>query len=170
MRANKKSIEKNANIKAVVITDNAGSPLVKIKLDNRFDENLMGPFISAIRAFSNEILGEGREFQFHAGEQELYCLTKWFDGLELMIFALMEKKMEKVNIREEAEEALDVFVRVYGVDAIKSWNGNVGQFKQFEIALQNQIRDYYEKISPEDSVNGKKESIFIKILRKLRLN
>ncbi|MHA1716065.1 MAG: hypothetical protein ACTSXP_10505 [Promethearchaeota archaeon] len=120
-----KSFENQDNgVKAVIISTIAGTPLVTIKLNEKVDECLITPFISAIHSFSREVMGNDQEIYFKSGNLDLYCLTKKYDRCQLRIFALMDLNMKKLNIKDEAEAALDAFVLYFGEDNIINWNGD----------------------------------------------
>ncbi|MHA1301672.1 MAG: hypothetical protein ACTSO9_19805, partial [Candidatus Helarchaeota archaeon] len=107
-------------VKAVVISDPNGLPMVVVKTDENLDETLMSSFLTAVGSFSKEVLGGAHDISFRAGDLDLYCFFKKYNQLELKIFALMDSKMKKIDIRGEAEAALDGFVDYYGEEIIKN--------------------------------------------------
>ena len=53
-------------IKAVVISNKFGIPLVTLKIDPNINETLMTPFISAIQIFCQNFLGQSQEMSFQS--------------------------------------------------------------------------------------------------------
>lgn len=155
-------------VKIITIANRAGQPLVTIKIDDCIDENLVIPFISAIKSFSHEVLKGGQDMSFTTGGIDLYAFTKQYDGgLELMIFALMDPSMKKQAIRAEAEAALDSFVMAFGTTAIASWNGDATLFKAFEANLQQQVHGYYEKLDKgELATRSDRRGILARLFKK----
>ena len=156
MVSNTKADIQKPGIKAVVISTESGCPLVTLKIDLQLDEHVLVPFLSAIRSFSSSVLGINPEMYFKSGDNDLYCFHKKFGTVELMIFALMNSSVEKINIRDESEMALDAFIEFYGIECIEQWKGDVIEFKAFEKMLQEQVEEYYTKI-PEANSDGAKD-------------
>jgi len=157
-------------VKAVVISDPNGLPMVVVKTDENLDETLMSSFLTAVGSFSKEVLGGAHDISFRAGDLDLYCFFKKYNQLELKIFALMDSKMKKIDIRGEAEAALDGFVDYYGEEIIKNWNNKENYFQKFEKALQEQINLYYEKIKTEElnESSTEKQVFFKRLIKRLK--
>jgi hypothetical protein len=140
-------------VKAVIISTTTGLPLVTLKLDALIDENTLIPFLSSVKTLSNTVIGKEAEMHLNSGGHNIYCFHKQYDGLELMVFALMSSDLKKIQIRDEAESALDSFVQYYGIYHLKKWDGDVNLFKDFEAMLQQQVQEYYSKVqSGEESM------------------
>ncbi|MHA1130982.1 MAG: hypothetical protein ACTSQI_08670 [Candidatus Helarchaeota archaeon] len=154
---------KNAGVKAVSIAM-GGKPIVTVKVETECDEALMNPFLAAIGSFSKEILGNAKDIFFQSHNRDLYCLFKSYSTFELSIFALMDSKMEKKDIQEEAEAALDAFVEYFGEQTIANWNGDVEIFLPFQKLLEDQIAAYYKKIGNSDKDRG---NLFSKLIKRL---
>ncbi|MHA1381015.1 MAG: hypothetical protein ACTSRG_21825 [Candidatus Helarchaeota archaeon] len=160
----------NFGVKAVVISDANGIPIVVVKTETNLDETLMSSFLSAVGTFSEEVLGGACDIFFKANDLDLYCFFKKYEQVELKIFALMDSNMKKLDIRGEAEAALDGFIDFYGEETIKNWNNEANVFKLFENALQEQINLYYSKIDTSElNKNNKKEGFFSRLLKRIKL-
>ncbi len=157
-------------IKAVVISDLSGVPMVVVKNDENLNEILMSSFLAAVGSFSNEILGGTNNIFFQSGNLDLFCFFKKYQEIELKIFALMDSKMKKLDIKGEAEAGLDAFVEYYGENEIKNWNQDPSHFKEFENSLQNQIHEYYQKVK-NDSLKSseKKDNFLLKLLKRMKI-
>ncbi|MCF2138551.1 MAG: hypothetical protein K9W44_00680 [Candidatus Lokiarchaeota archaeon] len=132
-------------VRAVVISNKSGLPFITLKLDESVNENIMVPFLSAIHTFCENLVSVSQELTFHTADFDIYVFVKSYSNMELMIFALMDQEMKKINLRDEAESALDVFVRNYPVDMLQDWDGNLEYFKAFEEKLQTQVTEYLQR-------------------------
>lgn len=162
MSANKDNLDlKKAKVKAVIIATNNGVPLVTVKIGSDIDEKLISPFFSAIKQFSENALDfskEGLDFlQIKGGEVE--TLVARNHGL--ILIALMDKEMKKVGVREEAEQALDLFYEMYEDEIKQMEEGcvDLNIFEKFEAVLKKQIQEYYAKIEQDE------EGFFDKVIK-----
>ncbi|MHA1147846.1 MAG: hypothetical protein ACTSR8_06335 [Promethearchaeota archaeon] len=151
--------EKNSEvgIKGVIISTKNGIPLASVKIDENLDENLIAPFFSALHYFSDETLGALNESVIKAGNLDMLITKKH----ELILIAIMDKSMKKVQIGLEAEQALDLIHEMYK-EEIDKLNQGIGVdlniFKKFEVLLKKQIDEYYSKID-------RKEGLFAKLIK-----
>ncbi|MHA1777300.1 MAG: hypothetical protein DRO88_06600 [Promethearchaeia archaeon] len=144
--SNKSPLPDSLGVRAVIISNKAGIPFVTLKIDFNINENTMIPFLSAVHTFCENYMGETEEFYFSTGSSDIYTLVKTYEGMPLMIFALLDSKVKKLNIRNEAENALDAFVANYPIHQLKNWDGNLDLFAPFEAKLQTQVDQYLSKI------------------------
>ncbi len=128
---------RNNFIKAVVIANRAGCPLVSVVISPLFNIELIGGFIAAIGQFANEFVQQIEEIYIKGLALVLFVAFKH----NLFIVAAMDENVSRGNIRAEAEQALDEFYLQYK-DKIESWDGKCGIFNDFEGKLQQQISDY----------------------------
>ena len=129
--------ETNSLVKAVLIANRAGCPLVSVILSPVFNIELVGGFIAAIGQFADEVVKQIQEIYIKGLDLVLFVAFKH----NLFIVAAMDESVSRGNIRNEAERALDAFHNQYGRD-FEQWDGNCGVFKQFEKKLQKQISDF----------------------------
>ena len=152
------------DVKAVVIANKFGVPLVSLKIDPFVDETLMSPFISAIQLFCHNFLGQSHEMTFQSNGSDIYFLLKKYGDLELMIFSLLNSSMKKLDLHLESEMALDAFVGQYGAEAILNWDGNTSLFQTFADVLQHQVDLYIQKITP---ASAEDKNFFRRLMAKL---
>ncbi len=152
---------KKRPIKAVIIATSHGVPLVSVKSSSEIDEKLISPFFSAIKNFSENTLDfskEGLDFlQIKGGKVETLIARNH----DLILIALMDKDMKKIGVKKEAEEALNLFYEMYK-DELQEMDAtcvDLNVFKKFEVILEKQIQDYYEKVS-----KGEEGGFFSKII------
>lgn len=131
-------------VRAVIISNCSGLPLVSLKIDPTLDENTMIPFITAIQSYCTNLIAKTHELYFQTEQLDLYVFIKNFENFELMIYALIERGHPKTSLREEAEFALDAFVKFYSLEIIRNWDGNTDTFRPFERKLQEQVDNYLQ--------------------------
>ncbi|WP_457556506.1 hypothetical protein [Candidatus Harpocratesius sp.] len=137
----------NFGIRAVVISNKSGLPFITLKFDENVNENIMVPFLSAIHTFCESFVSDSQELTFHTADFDIYVFVKSYSGMELMIFALMDQNLKKINLHDEAESALDSFVHNYPIEELKRWDGNLESFKLFESKLQAQVIEYIHRMN-----------------------
>ena len=124
-------------IKAIIISHNDGRLLVSVVNDETIDPALVAPFMSAILMFAGEQLGNLEEITIKGLDLEIMAVHK----NELHLTAIFSREMIKVDIRKEAEEALNAFYNRY-YDAIQCTNINLILFEEFEEKLREHIKEY----------------------------
>ncbi|HMF31844.1 MAG TPA: hypothetical protein VKK79_10535 [Candidatus Lokiarchaeia archaeon] len=138
-------------IKAVVIANRAGCPLISAILTPLFNLELLTGFISAIGLFGDEVLQQIEEITIKGYKVEIFVAFNH----GLFILAVLDSSAPKGNVREEAEKALDAFYNQYQ-EEIAEWNGDACQFEAFEVQLREQIEEYVQSLqnSPEEIHRG----------------
>lgn len=144
-------------MKAVIITDRSGVPLVTVIKDNILDKDLISAFVSALSIFGEENLGRIKEIIVKGLDIDMFIVYKH----SLILIAVMGSDMKKKDIRKEAEMSLDAFYHQFK-EILNDFKGNDKVFSDFEKAIENQIEDYYKKID--------ETSIFVKIKEFLKKN
>lgn len=144
-------------MKAVIITDRSGVPLVTVIKDNILDRDLISAFVSALSIFGEENLGRINEIMVNGLDIDMFIIYKY----GLILIAVMCSYMKKKDIRKEAEMSLDAFYHQFK-EKLNQFNGNDKTFSDFEKAIENQIELYYKKID--------NTSIFVKIKEFLKKN
>jgi len=132
------------HIKIIIIATKMGVPLVSLKVDEQWNEHLVAPFLSAVHGFSDEKLGALDETLVKAGDLDMYVRKKH----NLMLIAIMDKEMKKIEIGKQADTALELFYKFYQdeIDSMDYNNPEMSQFEKFEVLLKKQLQEYYEKI------------------------
>ncbi len=128
-------------MKAVIIANQGGIPLVSVIKDKDINEDLLSGFITALKFFGEENLGKIKEILIKGLDIDLLLVQKH----DLILIAIMDSSMKKKNIRLEAEMALDSFHNKYK-DEICNWKGCETIYSEFKKNIENQIDAYYKKI------------------------
>ena len=139
-------------MKAVIIANKEGIPLVSVVKDRIIDEDLTSAFICALSIFGEENLGKIEEIMVKGLDIDLFIVYKH----ELILIAIMDTLMKKKNIKNEAEMALNAFYNQYK-SQIESWDGNDVAFSEFERIIETQIENYYSKIDEKGFFERMKE-------------
>jgi predicted regulator of Ras-like GTPase activity (Roadblock/LC7/MglB family) len=149
-----KEIKKNRKhqVKAVIIASSNGIPLVSVKIDERFEEELIAPFFSAIKNFSDQKLGSLKESLIKGGEHDVLVVQQH----GLILIAIMDSSLKKIDIEDEAKQALHNFHKMFEqeIESLDTSCLDLNVFKQFENSLKQQIREYYEKIDGKEKGEG----------------
>ncbi|WP_457556504.1 hypothetical protein [Candidatus Harpocratesius sp.] len=138
----KNNISLEMGIRAVIISNCSGIPLVTLKIDSELNENIMIPFISAIQSYCTNLIAKSQELYFKTDDIDLYVFMKKYEDVELMIYSLMDQKIKKSKIQAEAEMALDAFIKEFPPKILRNWDGNTDLFRTFEKQLQEQVSQY----------------------------
>jgi len=142
--------ETNYPIKGVIIAKESGLPLVSVINDKRINTTLISAFISALQFFYKENLGNIDEILVKGLVLHLYIVAKY----GLIIIAMMDTNTKKVNIRGEAEEALDGFYYMFK-DKLESDVVHKNTFKPFEEIYVNKLKIMYIKFLTMERVSLK---------------
>lgn len=142
-------------IKGIFIMNAAGNLLFDFVNDEYCEVNpsLLCAFVAALSQLGQENLGKITEIQIKGLELDMIVVTRH----ELVLIALLDPDLPKLDVRQEAEQALAAFDDQYH-HALEDWDGNQAHFQAFKQALQAQIRDYLAKAARS------KENLFNKLL------
>ena len=128
-------------VKVVIIARDSWIPLVTVVNDPSINAELIPAFISALHIFGKENLGRIEEILVKGLDIDLYVVSKY----NLIIIAMMSPKLKKLNIRGEAEEALDAFYSMFK-EQIECGKDCMDVFTSFENVLREQIKNYIYKV------------------------
>ncbi|TXT57243.1 MAG: hypothetical protein BAJALOKI1v1_1830003 [Promethearchaeota archaeon] len=162
---NERRTPRENKVKAVIIASSHGIPLVSVKTDETFDEGLIAPFFSAIKNFSDTQLGSLKESLIKGGDYDVLVVQQH----ELILIAIMDSSLKKIDIEQEAKEALHSFHMMFEdeIDSLDKTCLDLNVFTKFQVLLEKQIAKYYEKIEHEQS-EEKGKGFFSKIFGALR--
>jgi len=117
-------------------------------LDSEINPMLLSSFVGALSLFGSESLGKIEEITIKGLSIQMIIVNKF----DLVLIAIMDKDFVKEDIREEAENALDMFYHLYQNEI--SDCTDVSQFESFKKLLYDQIVEYFNRVNGE---NTKKE-------------
>jgi len=144
-------------IKAVIIARDSGVPLVSVVNDPDIDVALIPAFVSALHVFGKNNLGKIQEILIKGLEIDMFIVAKY----NLIIIAMMSPDIKKIDIRQEAEDALDAFYEFFKEEL--NCNGNcLDVFSPFEKILSEQIQNYVFKVNSLEKGFFKKMIAFFK--------
>ena len=136
--------EEDCGVKAVLIARKDGLVLTQAIVDKTgcsIQPDLLGGFIAALQVFGEENLGHLEMINLIGLELELMVTTY----KELILIAIFDSKMPKIDIRGEATQALVSFYQQY-FSAFQTTTVDLKVFNEFELILETQINDYCQKI------------------------
>ncbi|MGQ4874128.1 MAG: hypothetical protein ACP6IY_08665 [Promethearchaeia archaeon] len=126
--------QNQAGVKCIIICSKDGVPLVTVKVEEKINEALIAPFFSALDSFTGDNIDALSESLIKTGNLDI--LVKKKHGL--ILIAILDKKLKKIGIGSEAEQALDLFYEMYKeeIDLMnKRATLDLNIFKKFEVLL-----------------------------------
>ncbi|MFX0023237.1 MAG: hypothetical protein ACFE9S_13000 [Candidatus Hermodarchaeota archaeon] len=107
----------------------AGVPIVDFSKEGKVDKRFLGFFISAIKAFSKKI--SGRELKgFNIGHNKYSCIHCMDDEIVLVCRSPLD--VNKKNIQKICSVIGKMFEKMFSIDDITKWNGNIDFFNEFQ--------------------------------------
>ena len=145
----------------IFISDVNGMFLVKYVNDPKLKTELLSSFISGLFLFGKESVGHIDEISIKGLNMEIMVIYKH----DLILSALFSKAMPQENMRNEAEQALDLFYETYQA-RLQNWDGDLNCFCDFEDKLKQQVDLYFDQLTPHDNARSPagSESFFTKLL------
>ncbi len=139
--------------------------MLDLILDTNINPVLLSSFVGALRLFGDN-LGQIEEINIKGIDVEMIIIYKY----NLILVIIIDKSFMKQDIREEAEQALDVFYTLYTKE-INEEVIEVSQFHSFKDILSTQIEQYFSRIktSQRESEIGD-FGFFTDTIKKLRNN
>ena len=134
-------------IKGIVICKETGEFLLDLILDTDIDPVLLSSFVGALALFGLDNIGKIEEIIIKGLNIEMLIVSR--NHLTLVI--IFDKNWETNILREEAEEALNIFYYTYK-DEINKSPINIGKFESFKNLLNLQIREYFKKVGMSNEI------------------
>jgi len=134
-------------IKGIVICKETGEFLLDLILDTDIDPVLLSSFVGALALFGLDNIGKIEEIIIKGLNIEMLIVSR--NNLTLVI--IFDKNWETNILREEAEEALNIFYYTYK-DEINKSPINIGKFESFKNLLNIQIKEYFKKIGMNNGI------------------
>ena len=126
-------------LKKIWIFSKEGIPIAGFGNDNLVDKTLMGGFISAIKSFSKELTDEGlKSFKM---KEFLFTLKPVLQG-NVILVCKTNSSIKNKKIQKLCDIVRQIFENLYGLDDLKSWDGDLSFFDSFNDKL-----NLYFKIS-----------------------
>ena len=134
-------------IKGIVICKETGEFLLDLILDTDIDPVLLSSFVGALALFGLDNIGKIEEIIIKGLNIEMLIVSR--NDLTLVI--IIDKNWETNILREEAEEALNMFYNTYK-NEIKKSPINIGKFESFKNLLNLQIKEYFKKVGINNGI------------------
>jgi hypothetical protein len=147
-------------LKGIVICRQTGVYLLDLILDSEINPVLLSSFIGALSMFGTENMGKIEEIFIKGLDIQMIIVNKY----DLVLIAILDKKVVREAIHVEAEKALDMFYSLYK-DKIED-SVELGIFEPFKKVLYTQIKEYFSKISEESKIGD--FGFFTQAITKLR--
>ena len=148
-------------IKGIVICKSTGEYLVDLILDSKINPILLSSFVSALSFFGKEELGKIEEISVKGLDVEMIVVAKY----DLILVAIMDKDFLKGEMRNEAENLLDIFYSCYQ-DEIRGDCSDIVKFEEFQQVLASQVQDYIHKMNKKEDIGD--FGFFTQTIRKMR--
>ena len=134
-------------IKGIVICKNTGEYLVDLILDANINPVLLSSFVSALSFFGKENLGKIEEISVKGLDVEMIVVAKY----DLILVTIMDKDFLKGEMREEAENLLDIFYSCYQ-EEIKGDCSEIMKFEEFQQVLASQVQEYIHRMNSKEEI------------------
>jgi len=115
----------------------AGVPIVDFSKEKNVDKTFLGFFISAIKTFSTSV--SGRELKgFNIGDNKYTCIHCMKDEIILVCRSPLDVNKKKIN--KICLVIGKMFEKMFSIDDIKKWNGDLEFFNEFQHKLNLYFR------------------------------
>lgn len=114
-----------------------GVPIVDFSKEDHVDKTFLGFFISAIKTFSKKI--SGRELKgFNIGNNKYSCIHCMKDEIVLVCRSPLE--VNKKKIQKVCSVIGKMFEKMFFIDDISNWSGDLDFFNEFQHKLDLYFR------------------------------
>ncbi|MFX1345916.1 MAG: hypothetical protein ACFFAI_12475 [Promethearchaeota archaeon] len=115
----------------------AGVPIVDFSKEENVDKTFLGFFISAIKTFSKKV--SGRELKgFRIGNNKYSCIHCMADEIVLVCRSPLD--VNKKKIQKVCSVVGKMFEKMFSIDEITNWNGDIDLFNEFQHKLDLYFR------------------------------
>lgn len=115
----------------------AGVPIVDFSKEKYVDKTFLGFFISAIKTFSQKV--SGRELKgFNIGHNRYSCIH-CLDG-QLVLVCRSPLDVTKKKIQKICSVIGSMFEKMFTIEDIEHWNGDISFFEDFQHKLDLYFR------------------------------
>ena len=150
-------------LKGIIICKRSGEYLVDLILDSTINPVLLSSFVGALGLFGEENLGKIEEIHIKGLDVEMIVVYKF----DLVLIAIMDKKLKKIGIREEAERALTLFTTLYNKFDEHTCL-DVSIFEEFKEILKAQVSLYFNNLQKSDNTQIPDFGFFTEAIKKMR--
>lgn len=122
------------------IVNSSGISLLELKFDDKYDEDLMGGFVSAIYRFGNESCSdELSKISLEGDRMRISSINYHYnENLSLMAVGILSQTIGEKKFKKFAKKILNKFCQRYHNELIQ-FNGNKTKFAPFKKYVNKQI-------------------------------
>jgi hypothetical protein len=126
------------------IVKNSGISLLELKYDDKYDEDLMGGFVSAIYRFGDESCSdELSKISLEGDNMRISSINhRYDDDISLMAVGILSQAIREEKFKSFTEQILNKFCQRYHNELIQ-FNGNKTKFTPFKKYLSEQINKQF---------------------------
>lgn len=131
-------------LKFFAIMKDTGVSLLEYKPEKRFDENLMGGFLSAIYRFGDESCSDDMsKVSLEGDNMRISSINyKYNENITLIAVGILSQIIDEQEFKEFAEKILNEFCEQYNEDLVE-FSGEITKFRAFNEYLTKQIDEYF---------------------------
>ncbi len=136
--------------------------LLDLILDSEINPVLLSSFVGALSIFGAENMGKIEEITIKGLSIQMIIVNKF----NLILIAIMDKNVDKEDIREEAVNMLDSFYSRF-CSVIDECN-DVSQFESFKEILFLQIFEYFDRTRWRNKENTRDFGFFTEAVLQIK--
>ncbi len=124
----------------IYILSESGVTVFHRVFDEKLDEQLFGALMSAINSFAEE-LSKGGLSSFELKDKRFTIKKR----NHFIFIASSSKNVKPKKASEEIENIVEKFFKIYQVDILEKWDGDISIFSDFEIQIENSLEETIKK-------------------------
>ena len=136
--------------------------LLDLILDSEINPVLLSSFVGALSMFGAENMGKIEEITIKGLSIQMIIVNKF----DLVLIAIMDKNLDKEDIRREAVKALDSFS--YRYRNVIDECTDVSQFESFREVLYEQIFEYFDRTTWRNKENNRDFGFFTEAVSQIK--
>ncbi|MBD3197682.1 MAG: hypothetical protein GF317_21700 [Candidatus Lokiarchaeota archaeon] len=130
-------------IKGIIISKDTGEHLFDLILDSSLNPQLLSSFAGALTHFGGENIGKIEDIIINGLDIQMVIVYKY----HLILIAMLTKDVRRDDVKNEANEVLDLFYSLYETKLKNNELIDVNSLQSFKILLFKQFNQFYEKLN-----------------------
>lgn len=118
-----------STIEKLWIFSESGVPIADFNEEDETDHTLVSSLMSAIHSFTENISGKKLK-SFQTGKNQYTCV-KCLKGNIIIVMQSSNSSKQK-NIMKTCEILKDIFEKMYTIDQIENWDGDLSLFDEYK--------------------------------------
>ena len=136
--------------------------LLDLILDSEINPILLSSFVGALSLFGAENMGKIEEITIKGLSIHMIIVNKF----NLVLIAILDKNLDKEDIREEAVHMLESFYSRY--HNVIDESNDVSQFESFKEILSDQIVEYFDRTIWRNKENTRDFGFFTEAVAQIK--